>query len=353
MMDVKFWRGKKVLLTGHTGFKGSWLSLWLSKMGAQVTGFALEPPSEPSMFELAHVAQDVSSIIGDIRDRDAVHAVVNESNPEIVLHLAAQPLVRESYVNPLDTFATNVMGTANLLSALQDCSATKAVVVVTSDKCYENREWSWGYRENESMGGADPYSASKGCAELVVASYRKSYFSEPNSAELATARAGNVIGGGDFATDRLITDIMASIRSGKPAQIRNPLAIRPWQHVIEPLHGYLLLAQNMVLDGNKTYSSAWNFGPYDEDAKPVEWICEELSRRWGPTASWMVDEGDHPHEAHYLKLDSSKARMQLGWRSKLRLGAALDKIVEWNRVFMEGGDVRAQTLSEINDYENL
>jgi len=341
-----------VLLTGHTGFKGSWLSLWLSQKGARVTGYALAPPTQPSLYALAGVDQDIESIEGDIRDRDAVANAVSNTDPDIVLHLAAQSLVRDAYLHPLETFDTNVLGTANLLAALQNSDRAKAVVVVTSDKCYENQEWPWGYRENESMGGHDPYSASKGCAELVTASFRRSYFNEANSASVASARAGNVIGGGDFSTDRLVTDIVASIVAGKPVLIRKPDAVRPWQHVLEPLHGYLLLAEALCEHGHD-FAEGWNFGPLDEDVRPVSWICDELTQRWGNDASWIVDEHHHPHEATYLKLDSSKARQRLKWSSKLRLETALDRIVEWHRTALNDGDIRTHTLKEIQSYEAL
>ena len=351
-MNQNFWRNKRVLLTGHTGFKGSWLSLWLSQKGARVTGYALAPPTQPSLYALAGVDQDIESIEGDIRDRDAVANAVSNTDPDIVLHLAAQSLVRDAYLHPLETFDTNVLGTANLLAALQNSDRAKAVVVVTSDKCYENQEWPWGYRENESMGGHDPYSASKGCAELVTASFRRSYFNEANSASVASARAGNVIGGGDFSTDRLVTDIVASIVAGKPVLIRKPDAVRPWQHVLEPLHGYLLLAEALCEHGHD-FAEGWNFGPLDEDVRPVSWICDELTQRWGNDASWIVDEHHHPHEATYLKLDSSKARQRLKWSSKLRLETALDRIVEWHRTALNDGDIRTHTLKEIQSYEAL
>ena len=351
-MNQNFWRNKRVLLTGHTGFKGSWLSLWLSQKGARVTGYALAPPTQPSLYALAGVDQDIESIEGDIRDRDSVANAVSNADPDIVLHLAAQSLVRDAYLHPLETFDTNVLGTANLLAALQNSDRAKAVVVVTSDKCYENQEWPWGYRENESMGGHDPYSASKGCAELVTASFRRSYFNEANSASVASARAGNVIGGGDFSTDRLVTDIVASIVAGKPVLIRKPDAVRPWQHVLEPLHGYLLLAEALCEHGHD-FAEGWNFGPLDEDVRPVSWICDELTQRWGNDASWIVDEHHHPHEATYLKLDSSKARQRLKWSSKLRLETALDRIVEWHRTALNDGDIRTHTLKEIQSYEAL
>ena len=352
-MNVGFWKGKRVLLTGHTGFKGSWLSLWLQSMGAQVTGFALAPPTQPSLFDVAKVAEGMTSIVGDIRDLSHLRAVFAEHQPEIVIHMAAQALVRYSYVEPVETYSTNVMGTVNLLEAVRGADSVKAVVNVTSDKCYENKEWAWGYRENEPMGGFDPYSNSKGCAELVASAYRNSFFNsdtyQQHGVALASARAGNVIGGGDWAEDRLIPDIMRAISDNNPVQIRNPHAIRPWQHVLEPLSGYLLLAQKLYEDGTD-YAEGWNFGPNDEDAKPVQWIVEQLTRSWGEGASWVVDGGDHPHEAHYLKLDCSKAKGQLEWYPGWHLDATLDKIVEWQRAYRDKKDMKAVTLAQIADY---
>lgn len=354
MKDL-FWNGKKVFLTGHTGFKGSWLSLWLQQVGAQVTGYALRPPTNPSLFEVANVAQGMTSIIGDVRNGDALAWAMHEAAPDIVIHLAAQPLVRCSYANPVETYSTNVMGTVHLLEAVRRTSSVRAVVNVTSDKCYQNNEWAWGYRENEPMGGFDPYSNSKGCAELVTAAYRDSFF---NSAQygkhhvaLASARAGNVIGGGDWAVDRLIPDIMRAILESRPVVIRSPFAIRPWQHVLEPLSGYLLLAQKLYEEG-AAYAEAWNFGPDDEDAKPVQWIVERLIKQWGNGASWRLDQGDHPHEAHYLKLDCSKARMRLDWRARWGLDRALDEIAAWQRSYVAGENMRQKTLAQINEYMN-
>ena len=350
-MNPKFWSGKNVLLTGHTGFKGSWLALWLASNGANVTGFSLRPPTEPSLFELANVDQDLNSIFADIRDESAIKKAVNRSDPDVLFHLAAQPLVRDSYDNPLKTFSTNVMGTVNVLEASRNSDRLRAIVVISSDKCYENREWLWGYRETERMGGADPYSASKGCTELVASSYRRSFFANEKQF-LATARAGNVIGGGDFAKDRLIPDVMASFMSGIPLQIRNPNSIRPWQHVLDPLYGYRLLAE-ALFDQGKDFATGWNFGPSEEDVKPVSWICDELVSRWGSNASWTIDGKDHPHEATYLKLDCSKARTRLGWRAKLSLRDALERTIDWNKTFLDQGDVRARTLAEIRSYEGL
>lgn len=355
-VNQNFWRGKRVLITGHTGFKGSWLSLWLQSMGAQVVGYALAPPTKPSLFETADVAQGMTSIIGDIRDLPQLQQVFAEHQPEIVIHMAAQPLVRYSYIEPVETYSTNVMGTVNLHEAVRSTGSVKAVVNVTSDKCYENREWAWGYRENEAMGGYDPYSSSKGCAELVTAAYRNSYFHSEKHKEhgvaIASARAGNVIGGGDWADDRLIPDIMRAISAGQPVRIRNPYAIRPWQHVLEPLSGYLVLAQKLYKEG-AAYAEGWNFGPNDEDAKPVQWIVEKLTTAWGEGASWALDGDEHPHEAHYLKLDCSKAKGRLDWHPRWHLDEALGAIVAWQRAYLNSSDMKALTLTQITNYLSL
>lgn len=345
-----------MLITGHTGFKGSWLSLWLQSMGAQVVGYALAPPTNPSLFEVADVASGMTSIIGDIRDLEHLRKVFAEHQPEIVIHMAAQPLVRYSYIEPVETYSTNVMGTVNLLEAVRATPSVKAVVNVTTDKCYENREWAWGYRENEAMGGFDPYSSSKGCAELVTAAYRNSYFNQStfndkHSTAIASARAGNVIGGGDWAEYRLIPDIMRAIAQGKSVNIRNPHATRPWQHVLEPLSGYLLLAEKLYTEG-AAYAEGWNFGPNDEDAKPVQWIVEKLTQSWGEGASWVLDGGEHPHEAHYLKLDCSKAKARLNWHPRWHLDDALEKIVEWQRAHLNGEDMKVLTLMQITKYQS-
>jgi CDP-glucose 4,6-dehydratase len=355
-MNSAFWNGKRVLLTGHTGFKGSWLSLWLQSMGAQVVGYALAPPTSPSLFEVTQVSNGMVSIIGDIRDLEHLRAVFVEHRPEIVIHMAAQPLVRYSYVEPVETYSTNVMGTVNLLEAVRSAGSVKAVVNVTTDKCYENREWAWGYRENEAMGGFDPYSSSKGCAELVTAAYRNSYFHPDkyltHGVAIASGRAGNVIGGGDWAEDRLIPDIMRAITQNKPVNIRNPHATRPWQHVLEPLSGYLVLAQKLFEEG-ATYAEGWNFGPNDEDAKPVQWIVEKLTSAWGENASWTLDGGEHPHEAHYLKLDCSKAKARLDWHPRWHLEDALGAIIEWHRAYRDLEDMKTFTLRQITRYDNL
>ena len=354
-MNRIFWKSKHVLLTGHTGFKGSWLSLWLQSMGAQVVGYALAPPTNPSLFKVAEVGKGMTSIIGDIRDLEHLRTVFAEHRPEIVFHMAAQPLVRYSYIEPVETYSTNVMGTVNLLEAVRGTDSVKAVVNVTSDKCYENREWVWGYRENEPMGGYDPYSSSKGCAELVAAAYRNSYFHPEKYKEhgvaLASARAGNVIGGGDWADDRLIPDIMRAISGSRPVVIRNPHAIRPWQHVLEPLSGYLRLAQKLY-EEDSAYAEGWNFGPNDEDAKPVQWIVERLTKAWGEDAGWVLDGGDHPHEAHYLKLDCSKAKARLDWHPRWHLEETLGAIIEWHRTYRDGKDMRELTLHQIGAYND-
>jgi CDP-glucose 4,6-dehydratase len=327
-VEPSFWRDKRVLLTGHTGFKGSWLSIWLKSMGAELQGLALDPPTKPSLFNDANVATNMRSAIGDIRDYKFVSSVVLAFKPEIVIHMAAQPLVRYSYKNPIETYATNVMGTVHLLEAIRSIESAKVLVNVTTDKCYENKEWVWGYREDDPVGGFDPYSSSKACVELVTSAYRRSYF-ECNGVALASARAGNVIGGGDWAQDRLVPDTLRAFEGGIPVIIRNPNAIRPWQHVLEPLSGYLILAQKLWSDPI-TYAQGWNFGPRDEDSKSVEWIVRNLADKWGGSATWSVEDGKHPHEAGYLKLDISKASALLGWEPRWSLGTSLEKIVEWD-----------------------
>ena len=353
MVESSFWAGKVVLLTGHTGFKGSWLSLWLQAMGAKVIGYALAAPTTPSLFGAATVTGGMTHIESDICDFATLSAVFKKYQPEIVIHMAAQSLVRYSYVNPIETYATNVMGTVHLLEAARLTDSVRAIVNITSDKCYENREWAWGYRENEPMGGYDPYSNSKGCAELVASAYRSSYFNPgtftDHGVALASARAGNVIGGGDWAEDRLIPDIMRAIMQGMPVNIRNPHAIRPWQHVLEPLSGYLMLAQKLFEHG-AVYGEGWNFGPNDEDAKPVSWIVDHLTKTWGEGASWVKDDGDHPHEAHYLKLDCSKAKMRLNWHPRWRLDETLAAIVDWHRAHQAGKNMRDFSLGQIQQY---
>jgi CDP-glucose 4,6-dehydratase len=353
MIDKNFWHDRKVFVTGHTGFKGSWLCLWLHAMGAKVTGYALQPPTKPSLFELCNVSELVHSVIGDIRDRAGLEQALINARPEIVFHMAAQPLVRESYKNPVETYETNVMGTVNLFEAVRKCPEVRAVVNITTDKCYENKEWVWGYREDEPMGGYDPYSNSKGCSELVTSAYRNSFFN-PNQyalhrVGLASARAGNVIGGGDWAADRLIPDCIRALLQGQTIDIRFPKSIRPWQHVLEPLSGYLELAQKLYENGPH-YSEGWNFGPDDNDAQPVEWIVKKMCEKWGRSASFDVDQGEHPHEASYLKLDCSKAKTKLGWTPGWTLEQALDKIVEWAVAYRDNRDIKQVCLSQLEEY---
>ncbi|MFT4171279.1 MAG: CDP-glucose 4,6-dehydratase [Rhodocyclaceae bacterium] len=353
-MNPSFWEGRRVFLTGHTGFKGSWLSLWLGSMGARVTGYALAPPTSPSLFDSARVGEGMQSIIADVCDAATLSAALREARPEIVIHMAAQALVRYSYDQPVQTYATNVMGTVNVLEAVRQTGGVRAVVVVTSDKCYDNREWPWGYRENEPMGGHDPYSNSKGCAELVTAAYRDSFFAPARWAEhgtaVASARAGNVIGGGDWALDRLVPDLLRGIAAGEEVVIRSPGAIRPWQHVLEPLCGYLTLAERLYEEGS-AFGEGWNFGPHDEDAQPVAWIADALTSMWGPSARYRIDApADAPHEANYLKLDCSKARQRLHWHPRWRLREALVRICDWQRAYLEGQDMHAVTLAQIRQY---
>lgn len=354
-MDSQFWQGKRVLITGHTGFKGGWLSLLLQNLGAEVIGYALPPESgERSLYVLADVEQKMKSIMGDVRDLNSLKVVFERYKPEIVFHLAAQALVRESYQNPVETYATNVMGTVNLLEAVRTSDSVRVIVNVTSDKCYENREWMWGYRENDPMGGHDPYSSSKGCSELVTNAYRSSFLGgtkAPRSSPVAvvSARAGNVIGGGDFAKDRLVPDIMSALIKREPLVIRNPTAIRPWQHVLEPLSGYLLLAEKSWFDEPK-FSGGWNFGPSTEDAKSVDWIVKNLVEMWGEGASWVPDINVNPHEANFLTLDSAKARMLLGWRSRWALDKGLEAIVDWYKAFEDGEAMQPVVMSQINEY---
>lgn len=348
--NAAFWKGRRVLLTGHTGFKGSWLSLWLQSMGAELCGLALAPPTTPSLFNVARVAKEMVHEVADIRDFTAIAALFKRFAPEIVIHMAAQPLVRYSYQEPIETYTTNVMGTVHVLEAARMSGSVRALVNVSTDKCYENREWVWGYRENEPMGGHDPYSSSKGCAELVSSAYRRS-FMQTEGIALATARAGNVIGGGDWAEDRLVPDILRALERGAPVEIRNPDAIRPWQHVLEPLSGYLLLAERLY-DAGGAYAEGWNFGPGNSDARPVQWIVEELCSAWGQGAAWCQQSGDHPHEATYLKLDISKARQRLHWDPKWPLTTALARIIEWHRAWLSGADMRAVCLNQISQYRD-
>jgi CDP-glucose 4,6-dehydratase len=351
----KFWQGKKVLVTGHTGFKGSWLSLWLQNLGANILGYALPPPTNPSLFEDARIADGITSITGDVRDLAHLQKVMGEFQPEIVFHLAAQPLVRYSYKDPIETFTTNVIGTVHMLESVRHTESVRVVVSITSDKCYENQEWFWGYRETDRLGGHDPYSSSKACAEQAIATYRTSYFPpekiEQHGVALASTRAGNVIGGGDWAMDRLVPDIMKAIMDTSPVIIRSPNAIRPWQHVLEPLNGYLTLAEQVWMDS--TLAQAWNFGPEDKDAKTVGWIVDYLTKLWGEGASWRLDGAEHPHENTYLKLDCSKAKSLLGWAPKLSLPTALEWITEWFRAYQQHEDMRKITEQQIARFEQM
>ena len=350
-VDPGFWRERRVLITGHSGFKGTWLALWLQSLGASVTGFSSGLPTIPSLHDLARVGDSIETIEGDVRDGESVAQAVAQSRPDVIVHMAAQPLVRRSFVEPRETYATNVMGTVNLLDAVRrHADGVRAVVVVTTDKCYENREWEWAYREDEPMGGHDPYASSKGCAELVTSAYRNSFFSDPDGPRIASARAGNVVGGGDWGEDRLVPDIMRAALADEPARVRNPNSIRPWQHVLNPLSGYLLLAQSLF--DSPAAANGWNFGPPEEDARPVGWIVEQLAELWPSELRWTLDEGPHPHEAHYLKLDSSRARLRLGWRPPVALQDALASIVEWYQALRDGADMRALTLAQIESFSS-
>ncbi len=356
MLNRSFWKGRKVLVTGHTGFKGGWLSLWLNALGANVTGYALAPPTQPNLFEQADVGGTVHSIRADIRDFLRLKSALTECGPDVVIHMAAQSVVRRGYEDPIETYSSNVMGTVNILEAIRQAKQPCVVVNVTSDKCYANREWVWGYRENEPMGGRDPYSNSKGCAELVTTAYRESFF-RPESLDrhgvaLASARAGNAIGGGDWTSDQLIPDLMRAFLAGQPCLIRNPSSFRPWQFVLEPLRGYLMLAERLSEDAPR-FASGWNFGPADADAKPVSWIADKLAASWGKQSLWTQDSATHPMEANALKLDASKAAACLGWHPVLPLKSALEWIVDWYRAFQNGDDLRRLTEAQIERYESL
>ena len=352
---VSPWRGRRVFLTGHTGFKGGWLSLWLAKMGARVRGYALDPSTEPSFFQVAKVGTVVEDVRGDLSDRERLEAAFADCAPEVVFHLAAQPLVRRSYADPLGTYTTNVMGTAHVLEAVRKSPSVRAVVSATTDKCYENKEWVWPYRENDPLGGHDPYSSSKACAELVCASYRSSFFPVERLSQhrvaVATARAGNVIGGGDWSEDRLVPDLIRGFVKKKPVSIRRPNAIRPWQHVLEPLHGYIQLAEKL-LEQEGQFASAFNFGP-SGDAWPVERIATKMADAWGDGAAWIRDDEPSVHEAGYLRLDSSKARTLLNWQTPLGIEAAVDWTLDWYRAWHEGQEMHPITLAQIDSYENL
>ena len=347
MVNSDFWKGKKVFLTGHTGFKGSWLSIWLNSMGAVIKGYALKPATNPNLFTIAGVENLVESDINDIRDYSALFASILEFSPDIVFHMAAQPLVRASYENPRETYEINVMGTVNLLEAVRRCSTIQAVLNITTDKCYENNEWIWGYKETDPMGGRDPYSSSKGCSELVTASYRDSFLSSAGVG-VATVRAGNVICGGDWAEERLIPDVLRAFEQRTPVIVRNPNATRPWQHVLEPLSGYLILAEQLYKNPDEM-SEGWNFGPYDQDVRPVDWILDQMTHLW-PGASWRLDLDNNPHEANLLKLDISKASSILGWTPTWDLNVTLGKIVRWHKRWVEGADMRVECIKEIKEF---
>lgn len=347
-MNSAFWRDRRVFLTGHTGFKGGWLSLWLAELGAEVHGYALAPPTEPNFFTVAGLEKRLAaSTLADIRDAATLEGAMRAARPEVVLHLAAQPLVRQSYAEPVETFAVNVMGTVNLLEAVRRTPGVRAVVNVTTDKCYENREWVWPYRENEALGGHDPYSSSKACSELATAAWRRSFL-DAAGVQLASARAGNVIGGGDWADDRLLPDFLRALDAGRTLVIRSPQATRPWQHVLEPLSGYLLLAEKLCAEG-AAFAEAWNFGPDEADARPVQWIVETLCDRV-PNARWQRDAAPQPHEAHTLRLDSAKAHARLGWRPRWNLPCALEATLDWHRAWKAGTDMAGFSLGQIRDY---
>lgn len=357
-LSPSFWKTRRVLITGHTGFKGGWLSIWLQRLGATVAGYALPPPTESSLFDAARVTESMTSVMADVRDLDRLARFVSEFRPEVIFHMAAQSLVRRSYADPVETYGSNVMGTVHVLEAARRCQDVRVVVNVTSDKCYENREWPWGYRENEPMGGHDPYSSSKGCAELITSAYRRSYFSSesatarPAPLALASARAGNVIGGGDWAEDRLVPDVMRAFLSDQAVVVRNPGSVRPWQHVLEPLRGYLTLAERLYHQGTD-FAQAWNFGPSDGDARPVGWLVDHLCTLWGPPARWEHDAAQaQPHEAYFLKLDCSEASAKLGWRPSLGLEDALSWTVDWYKCFEGRGDLRALTEDQIARFES-
>ena len=349
-----FWQGKRVLITGHTGFKGGWLAVWLRRLGAEVAGYALPPEGEPSLFAAARVGEGIVHVEGDLRNGGRLGRAFSDHRPEVVFHLAAQALVRRGYRDPDGTFDVNVLGTLRLLEAVRERPEVRSVVVVTSDKCYDNREWEWPYREGDALGGRDPYAASKACAELVTAAYRASFLPGRGDRRVAvaSARSGNVVGGGDWAEDRLVPDLLAALAAGRPARIRSPEAVRPWQHVLEPLAGYLLLAERLWSDGEQ-FAGAWNFGPDERDARPVAWLADRLCAAWGGGAGWERDPESGPHEAHLLRLDASRARARLGWAPRLRLAEALEWVVEWHRAHAAGGDVRAVTEEQLERYAAL
>jgi CDP-glucose 4,6-dehydratase len=344
---MNFWKNKKVFITGHTGFKGSWLCLYLYQLEAKVSGYALNPPTDPSLFKLCGIDDLMNSTIADIRDLGTLKKAMLSASPDIVIHMAAQPLVRQSYKDPVETYSVNVMGTVNLLESVRSCKSIKAVVNVTTDKIYENKERQSGYKENEPLGGYDPYSSSKACSELVTSAYRNSFLN--NGVAVATARAGNVIGGGDWGSDRLVPDFIRAILNGEKIRIRNPKAVRPWQYVLDPLNGYLMLAQMLYENGQK-YAQAWNFGPADKDAKTVEWLVNRLCSSWGKGASYSIDKGKHPHETRLLTLNSSKAKTILKWKPKMDIEGSIDNIIAWTRAYKDKKDMRKVSLDQISGY---
>jgi len=350
-VNPDFWRDKRVFLTGHTGFKGSWLAIWLQEMGSTVKGYSLSPTTSPNLFQEAHVGSSMESEIGDIRDLKLITDSMVDFDPDIVIHMAAQPLVRLSYKEPIETYSTNVMGTLNMLEAARKCKTIKAIVAVTTDKCYENKELNRGYREDEPMGGHDPYSSSKGCCELLISSYRRSFFNTSNAAALASVRAGNVIGGGDWSNDRLIPDILKAFENSQEVIVRNPSSVRPWQHVLEPLSGYLVLAEQLYLNG-KQYAEGWNFGPQDEDCKSVEYILDKIVDHWGEGSSWRLDDNSNPHEANFLKLDISKSARKLQWKPKWNLDFTLKSIVSWHKQWLSKKNIKNVCISDINQYNS-
>jgi len=347
VIDSSFWRRRRVFVTGHTGFKGAWLSLMLARLNAETTGYALAPPTSPCLFDLLSVGATLEDMRGDINDFENLRREMVAADPEIVIHMAAQPLVKAGYSDPVGTFQTNVMGSAHVLEAARACKNLKALVNVTTDKCYDNREWMRGYRETDRLGGRDPYSNSKACAELVTAAYRASFFER--GATIATARAGNVIGGGDFAPDRILPDAFRAFREGRPVEVRAPKSVRPWQHVLEPLSGYLMLAEQAARHGAK-FGEGWNFGPGADSERDVEALLTRFMAAWGPEARWLPDRSAHPHEAGLLRLDVSKAREKLGWRPLLTFDETVEWTARWYRAYADGADMRAATFDQIDAY---
>lgn len=354
-MNLQFWQDKKVFITGHTGFKGSWLALWLQKLGAEVFGFSLERPSLPALYDIAQAGKNMTSIMGDIRNIGDIEQALSLANPDVVIHMAAQTLVRKSYRDPIDTFSTNIMGTVNLLQTVRKVTSVKVVINVTSDKCYENKEWIWGYRESDPMGGYDPYSCSKGCAELITNAFRSSYFDIEKRVAIASARAGNVIGGGDWADDRLVPDIVRAFSESRPAIIRNPGALRPWQHVLEPLSGYLTLAEKLWNNNDdKSYCSGWNFGPLEGAEISVGKLAEQIATLWGNNVQVEFQPNEAQlHEANYLKLDCTKARFQLDWTPRLSLSDTLEWTIAWYKSYYQDQNMRTVTIEQITHYEKI